>query len=562
MTENDFTKGLRFGALVRVSTEKQETQGESLRTQRTSIGQDVEALGGKVTAWYGGQEHATEGWEHKEVDRLIADAKAGKIDAVMVAFADRWSRGNPKADAALDDFAERGVRFFVGRTEMVLHNPEHRLLLGVSSVVGRFQAALTNKKSISTRIERARQGKPACGRLPYGRTWDGERWGVDPEKRALVEDAARRYLSGETTHAVAVSYGTTQPVLHDILTKRCGPEWVQEFHARKLNIHERVITEVPPLLPEETIRAVLARAEANKTYLHGRPKRSYLLGGLVYCARCGYAMCGHTNPKKGVRYYCHFYRGKGVGDCPLRPRPIVRADHLEDAVMRELFSCLGNPAAVQKAVEAAVPDRAKTDEQRRQLRGLEEQLEKVEAARERIVGAIADGTLSNALARKQLARLDEREAALKGERDALQAALGDAPTDEEIRAAAGRVAAAFGAGDADEYGDVVQAARKNVIINRRYDLMTPEEARQLALMVFGGTLPDGKRMGVYVEVASGRAWQRKTWRYQALGRLTDQWGSAPRQLTEPDPEYGEFMGGPDQPHLLREVLSRKGWCPP
>ena len=36
------TTGLRFAALVRVSTEKQEDTGESLRTQRTDAEGDVE----------------------------------------------------------------------------------------------------------------------------------------------------------------------------------------------------------------------------------------------------------------------------------------------------------------------------------------------------------------------------------------------------------------------------------------------------------------------------------------------------------------------------------------
>jgi site-specific DNA recombinase len=471
----------------------------------------------------------------------------------------RWSRGNPKADAALDDFAERGARFFVGTTEMVLHNPEHRLLLGVSSVVGRFQAALTNKKSISTRIERAKQGRPACGNLPFGRTWDGEKWGVDPAKQALVQDAARRYLAGEQMRRIAGDYGTSQPVLHDILTKRCGPEWVQELHAKKLNSHEKIVTKVPRLLDEDTIKAVKARAEANKTYLHGRAKHEYLLGGLVYCAHCGYALCGHTNPKKGARYYCHFSRGKGVGDCALRPRPCVRADHLEDAVMRELFSCFGNPAAVQRAVEAATADRTKAEQLRGRLRVLEDSLAKVEAAHERVVDAIAEGVLTKAKASKKLAELDEREKALKGELDTLAAALRNTLTPEEVRAAAERASAGF-----RKHAPLsMKAWARKATLNHDYEVMAWEDARQLALMVFGGRTADGERLGVYVDCLTGRAWQRKTWRFRAVGRLTDHWGRSPAPpYVDGDPERGEFMGGPDQQALLHEVLSRKGWCPP
>src|SRR5262249_17190786 len=66
--------GLRFAGLIRVSGEKQEKKGESLATQRASNARDVVDLGGTIVEVYGGQEHATPGWEKKEVDRLIRDA--------------------------------------------------------------------------------------------------------------------------------------------------------------------------------------------------------------------------------------------------------------------------------------------------------------------------------------------------------------------------------------------------------------------------------------------------------------------------------------------------------
>src|SRR4051794_22600888 len=53
---------LRFAAFIRVSTEQQEKQGESLRTQRTQNEKDVGLLGGNSIAWYGGQEHGTPGY--------------------------------------------------------------------------------------------------------------------------------------------------------------------------------------------------------------------------------------------------------------------------------------------------------------------------------------------------------------------------------------------------------------------------------------------------------------------------------------------------------------------
>ena len=81
---NKKRQSLRFASLIRVSTEQQEKEGESLRTQGKQNEADVAAMEGQIVEWYGGQEHATPGFEKQELDRLIADAGKGKFDAVIV----------------------------------------------------------------------------------------------------------------------------------------------------------------------------------------------------------------------------------------------------------------------------------------------------------------------------------------------------------------------------------------------------------------------------------------------------------------------------------------------
>jgi DNA invertase Pin-like site-specific DNA recombinase len=77
-------KPLRFAALIRVSSEKQERRGESLQTQSSQIEQAVAALGGKITARYAGQEHATPGWEREQLEMLLRDASKPRKKFVSV----------------------------------------------------------------------------------------------------------------------------------------------------------------------------------------------------------------------------------------------------------------------------------------------------------------------------------------------------------------------------------------------------------------------------------------------------------------------------------------------
>lgn len=138
-------KTLRLAALIRVSTEKQEKQGESLKTQRSGNISSASSLGAKIVAWYGGQEHGTPGYEKEEVDRLLRDAAKRKWDGVIVYNPDRWSRDNEKSKAGLNLLRQNGIRFFVGTAEQDLFNPNVKLFLGMSAEIGEFSAPVPKR---------------------------------------------------------------------------------------------------------------------------------------------------------------------------------------------------------------------------------------------------------------------------------------------------------------------------------------------------------------------------------------------------------------------------------
>jgi DNA invertase Pin-like site-specific DNA recombinase len=182
------SKNIRFAPLIRVSTEKQKQQGESLRSQKKLIERAVNYLNGTIPerCWkYTGQEHATPNQEREKLEQLLKDSGKGLFDAVIVCDASRWSRDNKKSKEGLQIIRENGIRFFIGNTEYDLYNPEQTFFLGMSAEIGEFQANQQNFKSLINRIERAKRNIPAAGRLPFGRTYDRESntWGIDPEKK-------------------------------------------------------------------------------------------------------------------------------------------------------------------------------------------------------------------------------------------------------------------------------------------------------------------------------------------------------------------------------------------
>jgi DNA invertase Pin-like site-specific DNA recombinase len=528
------TKPLRFAAMPRVSTEKQEKQGESLRTQRKEIDEAVKALGGKIVGWYGGQEHATSGWERAERDRMLADAEKAHrpFDAIMVQHADRWSRDDTQSGADLDRLKASGVRFYVLTNEQDLYDPTVRLYLGISAVVGAYHARNQCKKSIENRIERARRGIPSAGRMPFGRTFDREtgQWGIDPAKKAQIEDIARRYLAGESMPKLSAEYGMNVNNLYDTLRYRCGTRWELEFRADDLGIHEAVTLTVPRLLDEKTIREIHKRLEANATYLHRPPVslHDYLLRGRIFCSGCGYAMTGQAANPSGILYYRHRCRrlgspnshGPGSRPCPFDPQPWVPARAIERAVLTDLFNLFGNPAAIERAVKAAVPD---CDKALKRQEHLKAELAKVERARGRVLDLIDKDALTDAQAEGKLRELKEREDTLQAQLDEVAATLADVPDAEEVKRWVHRIEDGCGPGIPDitvfDDNGEMYVGGNDVASWLSMNFDTPEDKKALIDAAFAAPLPGGKPAGVYITPAGGTRYGPKKFTYTIKGRL-------------------------------------------
>ena len=518
-------KRLRFAALIRVSTEKQENEGESLRTQRKQIEQAVKSVGGEIVDWYGGQEHATEGWERQELDRLIADAqkKHRQFDAVIVADASRWSRDPVASEQHLEVLREHDVRFFVLSQEHDLHNDDARLFLGMSALINGYSARVTVRKSFENRIERAKRGIPTAGSLPFGRTFDKktEQWGIDREKQREMQRIAKRYLKGERLVDIARDLGIGQMTIYTRL-KRCGDKFPVEFKSDKLKRHETIEMEVPPLLDEKTMAAIRQRMKNNRTIDRKHLKHRYLLSKVVVCGYCGSALSGQAN--EWGRYYRHFRKK----ECKLQG--YIPADDLERTVMIHLFDAFGNPAEVERAIKAAIPNRDQLDEAHERLCEIAEQLEKTEANRDRIMGRLMKGTLSEDKADKYLDEVNDREAELHREQERLNQMMSQQPNPARVKAISEQVSKGF---KPIRLTSAILTAKCD-LANYKFDKMTWEDQRTLVKLVFSGELNDGRRMGVYVTNGDGE----RRWRFVLRGHLIDQEGYAPRKIDPIEDYFG------------------------
>jgi site-specific DNA recombinase len=176
---------------------------------------------------------------------------------------------------------------------------------------------------------------------------------------------------------------------------------------------------VPAIVDADTWRLVQARLHEASNLTNRRAKRQYLLTGLIRCAICQRRCTGHTKVaypphRREYRYYqclsrfTDKYEWCGGG--------VVPADQIDQAVWTQVESFIRNPRPVlhQLAERMGAVATGQFDLAREQAR-VERSRNATMAERNKLVGAIARGVLTDAEAAEQIEQIRLRLVALDEE---------------------------------------------------------------------------------------------------------------------------------------------------
>lgn len=361
----------------------------------------------------------------EEFCRMMADAEVGAFDVAIPYDATRFSRDGCDLIYTARDWKKR-LGVYVVDTKGQTDTRSYRNVLRnfVQAGVSEHERLTIMDRMIGGKIQRARTNVPTTGRLPWGRTFDREtgKWGIDADKQKLIRDIAERYVAGESLEALAAESPLSYSQLWKTLKRSCGKTWTVKYKVDDLELEDEIEHDVPELLPAALIRAVQRRMEANRTVRPGKTERNYILSGRVFCAGCGRAMTGAARPS-GLRLYRHNPRSR---DCPFSPRPAVRADLLEQAVVGDLFKVFGNVAVIEQVMKAAIPESDKANKRRSQI---EKQLVRIRENRDRYCRMMELRALTESQAAAKLLALNNEESKLLAELESLS----NQPTPAEIR---------------------------------------------------------------------------------------------------------------------------------
>lgn len=306
---------------------------------------------------------AYSGKPRPEWERLIADVKAGRIDAIACWHIDRLTRSPSELEDVIALAERHGVALATATGEVDLSTPTGRMVARILGSVARQEMEHKSERQIRRNRQAAENGlRHGGGDRPFGYRWIFDRpepphhiirEELDEVEAAIIRECAARVLTGEALSSICRDLRA-----RGVMTS-AGKDWVPvklrkmlvsaRISGRREHIPRRsgetkrpivgeiVATEVewPAIISfddSDRLRAMLTNPARRKwSSANGR---TYLLSGILRCGRCGTGLVGR--PRSGVsRYVCPNTPGKD--SCGMIATVAGRTDeHVRDMVLLAL----------------------------------------------------------------------------------------------------------------------------------------------------------------------------------------------------------------------------------
>lgn len=392
----DFRGTRRTVAYCRVSTEDQATDGYSMDDQQRACRLYAEARAAMQDSGWTAIDDGTGFYldpgvsgatrDRPGLNRLLADARAGKIGRVICTKLDRMGRRAADILAIEDELEQCGVERVYIKDSIDTSTATGRLLRTVLAAVAELERDMILERTRAGALEKARSGSVQRARGIYGyryipvnkSTGENGRLEIDPETAPIVRRIFEDIASGVTSCALARNL-----TAEGVPTYRGAKVWwettVRQIiynsaymgkatHGRLRTVKENgktkqrkndpanvIYIDVPPIVSPGLAQAAQARLQSNKTFSKRNAKHEYLLnGGILQCGvldeegkPCGHTMTGYmATSKKHRRYRCVHMTETGR-----KAHHSVSADAVEEAIWGKICETLADPGVVLSEVK-------------------------------------------------------------------------------------------------------------------------------------------------------------------------------------------------------------------
>ncbi len=309
--------------------------------------------------------------------KMIADSEEKMFDMLIVHKLDRFSRDRYDAVIFKRRLRSNGVRV-VSVTENLSDTPESQILEAVLEGMSEYYSANLSREVMKGMKENAYKCKHNGGKSPLGYDVAPDLTYVINEQEAeIVQKIFTMYtnhcgyaeileelntLGYRTKNGNKFGKNSINSILKNekyrgvyVFNRKKKLTYDKKRNAKDKPPEEVVRVEggMPRVVSDDMFYKAMHLMTKNK--LRGasyNAKTSYLLSGVIYCSKCGRAMCGNgriggKTDKKYYSYRCSSKTNKKADTCDCKE---VRKEFVENYVLDELSELLFNESTINELV--------------------------------------------------------------------------------------------------------------------------------------------------------------------------------------------------------------------
>ncbi len=276
--------------------------------------------------------------ERPEFQRLIADAKRKKFEAVVVYKTDRFARNKYDSAVYKRELKRNGIQIFYA-AEAIPDGPEGIILESLMEGLAEYYSAELAQKIKRGMHESALKCQSTGSGKPLGyRVDEQKRFQIDPESAQTVQTIFEQYIKGESNAAICELLNSrglrtaqgkpfNKNSINRIIKNR---KYIGEYR-----YHDIVVEGgMPAIIPKDIFNLAQAEMERRRTRKAPKsPKAEYLLAGRLFCGHCKGPMQGVSGTGKSGNKWYYYYCGNTRGKNKTCDKKQVSRDRLERAVV-------------------------------------------------------------------------------------------------------------------------------------------------------------------------------------------------------------------------------------
>ena len=305
---------------TRVSTTEQAQEGYSLQEQEARLKSYCEAMNWNPCQMYTDPGYSGGSMKRPALQQLIRDAKAKKIDRVVVYKLDRLSRSQKDTLYLIEEVFLANHCDFVSMTENLdTGSALGKAMIGILAVFAQLERETIKERMVMGKIARAKEGKWCGGSIaPYGYNYANDQLIPDEVEKLHVMEAFNLAERGWSTSKISTTFNRkgytpkrgvncwTDITIHRMLTNQVYIGKVNFYGEQYDGQHEPIISNEQ----FERVQHVLKKRSEHYERFNPDPHRrvSYF-GGYIRCARCGagYQLFTTNSTRNGKTYKYKYY---------------------------------------------------------------------------------------------------------------------------------------------------------------------------------------------------------------------------------------------------------------